>query len=271
MSDRGDPPPADDGGARLPVDTRPPAPNPPRGGKPGGKPTGKERERLRKRSDYVRKMERALRLALHPATDRIQMASAYHGATSLADTFDLWDEFRDLHAKLTAEFTGTGPAAGARGGGREPGFGGDSLESLVMVPDPGDPLAVARVLVDDWLDSDGHPTLLWRRGEWYQHQGSHWAVISKDPDGTDVVTKHLLLRLEHAWYVDENLKEPRVKKRVKWAPTRTKPAKVAHALATTALRLDDDVEPRTWLGPDLPRSRPRRSSPAPTCSFTTRP
>jgi hypothetical protein len=103
------------------------------------------------------------------------------------------------------------------------------------------------VLVDDWLDPDGHRTLLWWRGEWYQHVGSHWAARPKDTDGKDAVTKHLMLRLESAWYLDESLKEPRVKK---WSPDKTRVAKVAHAMATVLLRLPDDVEPRTWLDPD---------------------
>jgi putative DNA primase/helicase len=130
----------------------------------------------------------------------------------------------------------------------------DTPEDEVFPP-PGEPLAVARHLVDaDGLhDPDGVLTLRWWRGSFYLWAGTHWTEIA-DP----AIRTRLYHALEQAQYwKTAPTASPEL---VPWAPSRRKIADVMEALQAVA-HIPEQVEPPasvTERAPvrDGPRSEP---------------
>ncbi|MEU7817071.1 phage/plasmid primase, P4 family [Pseudonocardia sp. NPDC049154] len=111
-----------------------------------------------------------------------------------------------------------------------------------VIPGPGDPLAVARIVLDEMTDDDGHLLLRRWRGEWWKYQGPQW--VETDPEA---IRKHLYERLEHAKY--EKVVGGGINQRVElkgWAPDKGKVDKLIDAMAAPTL-LSRDVEAPTWL------------------------
>lgn len=113
-----------------------------------------------------------------------------------------------------------------------------------IMPSPGEPLPVARVLLNE-RTQDGHLLLRRWRGDWWGYEGPHWAPI--DPES---VRQWLYMRLEHAEY--EKLNERTQQVEVKpWSPDKSKVDKVLDAISAPAL-LAREVEAPCWLSTGEP-------------------
>lgn len=109
-----------------------------------------------------------------------------------------------------------------------------------VIPGPSDPLAVARVLLDELTDDEGHVLLRRWRGEWWKYQGPHY--VKAEPDA---VRKYLYERLEHAKYEKPVGKEGNIELKA-WSPDKGKVDKVLDALAAPTL-LGEETEAPSWL------------------------
>jgi putative DNA primase/helicase len=109
--------------------------------------------------------------------------------------------------------------------------GGDGEQIL---PPPGQPMAVARVLVDTKFTVDNCLTLRHWRGSWWNWRTSHWAELEDR-----AVHSLLYCFVEHANYVVEKTLKP-------WAPTRKKIGDLADALAAICM-LPQDLDQPNWL------------------------
>lgn len=125
----------------------------------------------------------------------------------------------------------------------------DWADDAEQLPSPSNPMAVARVILDDYL-YDGAPLLLSWRGGWMYWRRSHWEDIA-DAELRSVLYK----RLERAEYWGS---DGSGKSELKpWAPNRRKVADLADAIAGIT-HLPESVDPPTWLDritPDVPQSR----------------
>jgi putative DNA primase/helicase len=122
-------------------------------------------------------------------------------------------------------------------------YGHDDGGQAGMLPPPSNPMAVARELVADHHQEDGHLTLRRWRGSWMQWQGTRWS------EAADATTDSWLYRrLEHARYKDEGRKAPEERP---WEPNRRKVADVAAAIAAV-IHLPDGIDPPAWLGEHEP-------------------
>lgn len=91
------------------------------------------------------------------------------------------------------------------------------------LPSPNQPLAVARRLVNRMATPRR-----WWRGDFYQHQGTHWDVVE-----STVIDNWIYQQTEHATYISVDAKGNQDVR--PWAPTKKKVADVAHALGVGAL------------------------------------
>lgn len=108
-----------------------------------------------------------------------------------------------------------------------------------IMPSPGEPLPVARVLLNERTE-DGHLLLRRWRSDWWTYVGPHW--VPADPEA---IRRWLYVRLEHAEY--ERLNQTTRQLEVKpWGPDKSKLDKVLDALAAPAL-IDRDAEAPRWL------------------------
>lgn len=107
-----------------------------------------------------------------------------------------------------------------------------------VLPAPNNPLAVARVLLDE-LTEDDHLLLRRWRGEWWRYQGPHWAESE-----VEAVRKWLYLRLEGAVYHARNREGEMEEK--PWAPDKGKVDKLIDAMAAPTL-IRKAVESPSWL------------------------
>ncbi|MGI8578632.1 MAG: DNA primase family protein [Nocardioidaceae bacterium] len=114
------------------------------------------------------------------------------------------------------------------------------------LPAPSDPMAVARVLLQDYRQH-GTETLLWWRGGWMRWQSSRWVEVEQTELRAAVYGQ-----LEHAIYVDDSAKTPKVKR---WEPNRHKVADVVDALAGI-VHLPESVDAPSWVVRDGPRPKP---------------
>lgn len=109
-----------------------------------------------------------------------------------------------------------------------------------VLPAPSNPLAVARVLLDDPDLFDGeHLLLRYWRGDWWQYQGPHWTIAEPV-----AVRKWLYMRLEHAQYSAPNRDGEFEQK--PWAPDKGKLDKVLDAMTAPTL-LPGDVDAPSWV------------------------
>lgn len=116
----------------------------------------------------------------------------------------------------------------------------EGLNPTEVMPPPSQPLAVARVLLDDpGLSQDGHLLLRRWRGEWWRYEGPHWAESE-----VEFVRKWLYFRLERAVYHQHNKKGELEEK--PWAPDKGKIDKLLDALAAPTL-VAKQLDAPVWL------------------------
>lgn len=110
------------------------------------------------------------------------------------------------------------------------------------IPEPSNPMAVARHLLPDWQAEDG--TLLRRRwrGSWMAWQRTHWAEVDENE-----VRAALYRRLEHCIYPTGAEKDGVPELRA-WAPTKQKIGNLLDALAAVTLMPSRNDAPG-WTGP----------------------
>jgi putative DNA primase/helicase len=111
----------------------------------------------------------------------------------------------------------------------------DASDNDNILPTPAAPMNVARALLDADYTDNGHVTLLFWRGDFYEHVGTHWRRFAPDQ------MRHLLWRrTEHASYQDSegNL--------LPWRPKRDHIGNLLDALEA-ACEIDVAVEPNTWI------------------------
>jgi len=100
----------------------------------------------------------------------------------------------------------------------------------VILPPPGQPLAVARELADRLPATDGERHLAWWRGDFYRWAGAHWEV----EEVTDI--EHwLYAETGDAIWLAPAKKEGEPPVEMPWAPTRKKVGDLAHALGVGEL------------------------------------
>jgi len=107
-----------------------------------------------------------------------------------------------------------------------------------VMPSPGAPLAVARVIITDYTDHDDELRLRHWRGGWMEWHGTHWAEAEDK-----AIRSWIYRRLEKVEYLDTQGKVPELKP---WAPNRHKVGDVLDALAAVALT-GEAVDAPSWL------------------------
>lgn len=110
-------------------------------------------------------------------------------------------------------------------------FGSEEL------PSPSDPMAVARVLLKEYL-YDATGTLRHWRGGWMRWESSHWAEIEQGE-----LSAAVYKRLEGAEYLDMSGKDPKIKP---WEPNRRKVGEFLDAIRALT-HLPESVNPPVWL------------------------
>jgi putative DNA primase/helicase len=117
------------------------------------------------------------------------------------------------------------------------------------VPDPREPLPVARRLSARWKHIDGAYKLMHWRGEWHAWTGTHWRVVSDQNTRTK-----LYAILEHCVY-EKTLKDG-MPFTAPWNPTSTTISSVVDAL-TAISYVDEQIEEGDWIdGRESPRLIP---------------
>ncbi len=127
------------------------------------------------------------------------------------------------------------------------------------LPPPSDPMAVARVLLEDYTHDEAGTLLHWRGG-WLRWDFSCWVEIEQAELRSDVYK-----RLDGATYLDTSTKTPKDKP---WEPNRHKVADVLDAVAGIT-HLSESVDAPCWLvrtGPHGPRSSIYRADEIVACS-----
>jgi putative DNA primase/helicase len=112
---------------------------------------------------------------------------------------------------------------------------GKKKSTAMLLPSPGNPMAVARRFVEQRCQSDGILTLHHWRGAWWEWRQSHWCEMENGS-----VRALLYTFTENARYFDA---EGDV---VPWTPTRKKIGDLLEALAAITI-LATDVDQPTWL------------------------
>jgi len=126
----------------------------------------------------------------------------------------------------TAYGAATGKRRAARGKAKAP---------QMILPSPGQPMAVARLFVEQRCQCDGVLTLHHYRGGWWQWKQSHWCELEDS-----AVRSLLYFFTDNACYLDAD------GNMVPWAPTRKKIGDLLEALAAITI-LAADVDQPTWL------------------------
>ncbi|MEU3182163.1 phage/plasmid primase, P4 family [Streptomyces albidoflavus] len=108
------------------------------------------------------------------------------------------------------------------------------------LPAPSNPLAVARRLLPDWQNPEGHLTYRRWRGGWMRWNGTSWREMDEEQ-----MRAGMYRRLEHATYSTPGKDggEPEVRE---WAPTKQKIANLLDAAGALTL-LPADTDAPTWL------------------------
>ncbi|WP_335978908.1 DNA primase family protein [Streptomyces sp. CA2R106] len=109
-----------------------------------------------------------------------------------------------------------------------------------LVPEPANPMAVARHLAPQWT-RDGLLTLRHWRGTWMAWAGSYWRELDDQQIKTSLYTL-----LEHATYLHQPPKGPEEER--PWAPAGRKVSDLMQAIAATT-HLEPDTDPPAWLHP----------------------
>jgi putative DNA primase/helicase len=116
-----------------------------------------------------------------------------------------------------------------------------------VLPGPGNPMGVARVIIGDHLTDDGELTLRHWRGGWMQWRETHWVEAEEK-----AIKSWAYGRLERAWYWDTRAEELRP-----WNPNRRKVGDVLDALAAVA-HTAEAIDTPSWL--DSVRNGPQDQS-----------
>jgi putative DNA primase/helicase len=106
------------------------------------------------------------------------------------------------------------------------------------LPGPSNPMAVARILIEDYR-SQGDLTLRRWRGTWMEHQRTHWAEAEDA-----AIRESLYMRLEHAVYEDASGRKPVTRQ---WEPNRRKVSDLQDAIAAT-VHLAASTNAPAWIG-----------------------
>ncbi|WP_329573839.1 DNA primase family protein [Streptomyces sp. NBC_01361] len=107
------------------------------------------------------------------------------------------------------------------------------------LPAPSNPMAVARRLIPDWQNEDGHMVCRRWRGSWMQWSRTHWREIDEEQ-----IRKAMYERLEHAVFLVPSKGEQMEAR--EWAPTKPKISNLLDALGSITL-LPTDVDAPAWL------------------------
>ena len=109
----------------------------------------------------------------------------------------------------------------------------DDTTRKLLLPPPSEPMAVARVFVDQCLHNNSLTLRHWRGG-WWMWRTTHWVEVE------DREVRGILYRYtEHATYAEG--KDPK-----EWAPTRRKVGDLIDALAAICI-LPNDLDQPGWL------------------------
>lgn len=115
----------------------------------------------------------------------------------------------------------------------------------IKMPPPSQPMSVARHLLDQLYTSDGVPTLVYWRGDWWQYTGTHWAATDELR-----LRGQLYTLLEHAHYMDG--KGDQLDARP-WNPTPARLTNILDPLKSLCNEhLRDTQEAPVWLQQDYP-------------------
>ncbi|MFD9880550.1 phage/plasmid primase, P4 family [Streptomyces alboflavus] len=107
------------------------------------------------------------------------------------------------------------------------------------LPAPSNPMAVARRILPDWQNDDGHLVRRRWRGSWMHWTGTSWRELDEAQ-----VRKAMYERLEHAvYYALNNKGEPETRP---WAPTKPKISTLLDALGAITL-LATEVDAPAWI------------------------
>jgi putative DNA primase/helicase len=110
------------------------------------------------------------------------------------------------------------------------------------LPSPSNPLAVARRLLPDWQNEDGHLICRRWRGSWMRWSGTRWRELDEQQ-----VRAALYRRLEHAVFtVPGKGGQPETRE---WAPTKQKIGNLLDALGAVTL-LPTEVDAPAWIDRD---------------------
>jgi P4 family phage/plasmid primase-like protien len=106
-----------------------------------------------------------------------------------------------------------------------------------LLPDPQDPMAVARVIEPDYLLDDKRTLVRWQDG-WYRWDGPGWFEVQQDQ-----IRAGLWTRTENAVFAAET---PRGTEYLRWSPTKLKISNLTEALGAIML-LEHGIYPPAWL------------------------
>ncbi|MFE0175181.1 phage/plasmid primase, P4 family [Streptomyces sp. NPDC059002] len=111
------------------------------------------------------------------------------------------------------------------------------------VPTPGNPMAVARVVLPTWTDEEQRPTLLHWRGQWMEWQCTHWTELD-----VAEVRAVAYAELEHAEYAVTVQRGATEGEELRpWAPNKKKIADLLEAMAAIRI-LSPSVDAPAWTG-----------------------
>ena len=175
------------------------------------------------RAKFIKIIRNLLRVAFNPGVTPGEREAFMQKAAKLAGQYCIgWNE------------VGEDPKPGWRvpAGAQPPGAGEDGE----LLPDPGHPLAVARLLVSEWMDADGNLTLRHWNDVWMEHAGSHWR---EQEDGA--IRGWFYRRTEHALYINQKCEL------MPWSPTKGKVNAVLDALSSAIALVGSDTVMPAWL------------------------
>jgi putative DNA primase/helicase len=107
------------------------------------------------------------------------------------------------------------------------------------LPAPSNPMAVARQILPDWQNEDGHLVCRRWRGSWMRWRGTRWHEIDEAQ-----IRKAMYERLEHARFPVPGRGDQTEYR--EWAPTKPKISNLLDALGSITL-LPSDVDAPAWF------------------------
>lgn len=108
------------------------------------------------------------------------------------------------------------------------------------LPAPSNPMAVARRLLPDWQNDQGHPVYRRWRGSWMRWTGTSWRELDEQQ-----IRAHMYTRLEHATFQGGTDRDGNPEMH-DWAPTKQKISNLLDALGAITL-LATEVDAPAWI------------------------